>query len=305
LPKKLKINLFLLALPLCVAGLLVPIPEGDNGSSPTPEAINLALRRTAHGLLRAAGDSTSHIPPVEQVDDFIWKVRMDSLFDYDALPALLQRSLEQYKITMPYHVQVRQCGELALLLGYHQLDVVAPQGDSSVPCMGRDLAAGCYVVEVYFLEKNDHFPLKTIKNSILMLLLGMLGGYWLYQWRRKTALAKKEKTTDAERPTAPERGNWHTFGNSRLDATAQVLECAGTRHELTYREAKLLRLLATHKDELLDRETILQQVWADEGIIVGRSVDVFISRLRKKLANDPSVSIVAVHGVGYRLAVSA
>ena len=70
---------------------------------------------------------------------------------------------------------------------------------------------------------------------------------------------------------------------------------------LTFRETKLLRLFATNPDRLLERDVILRQVWADEGVLVGRSVDVFVSRLRKKLAADPSVGIAAVHGVGYRL----
>ncbi|MBK8042565.1 MAG: response regulator transcription factor [Haliscomenobacter sp.] len=92
-----------------------------------------------------------------------------------------------------------------------------------------------------------------------------------------------------------------TFGQSRLDVAGQVLECGGLRQDLTFREAKLLRLFVTHSGQLLEREFILTQVWADEGVLVGRSVDVFVSRLRKKLSADPSVSIVAVHGVGYRL----
>ena len=64
---------------------------------------------------------------------------------------------------------------------------------------------------------------------------------------------------------------------------------------------KLLAFFARHPDQVLQRDEILQQVWADEGVLVGRSLDMFVSRLRKKLAGDPTVSIVAVHGVGYRL----
>lgn len=66
-------------------------------------------------------------------------------------------------------------------------------------------------------------------------------------------------------------------------------------------ETKLLKLLVTSPDRLLERDFIIQQVWADEGVLVGRSVDVFVSRLRKKLSADVSIGIVAVHGVGYRL----
>jgi len=98
-----------------------------------------------------------------------------------------------------------------------------------------------------------------------------------------------------------EEPEWLEFANSRLDVAGQVLICGGVRQSLTFRETKLLRLFVTSPDRLLERDLILKQVWEDEGVLVGRSVDVFVSRLRKKLSADPSVGIVAVHGVGYRL----
>ena len=83
----------------------------------------------------------------------------------------------------------------------------------------------------------------------------------------------------------------------------QTLTVANRLHTLTYRETKLLHLFLRHPNQLLDRDFILKSVWEDEGIIVGRSVDVFVSRLRKLLHEDPALHIVAVHGVGYRLEV--
>jgi DNA-binding response OmpR family regulator len=82
-----------------------------------------------------------------------------------------------------------------------------------------------------------------------------------------------------------------------------MLMCGGKSQSLTFREAKLLQLFAENPDQLMEREFIINRIWADEGVLVGRSLDVFVSRLRKKLADDPSVAIVAVHGVGYKLEV--
>ena len=62
--------------------------------------------------------------------------------------------------------------------------------------------------------------------------------------------------------------------------------------------------MAQHPNEVLSRDTLIAKVWEDEGVIVGRSLDVFISRLRKLLKGDDSVQIKTVHGVGYRLEVS-
>ena len=95
------------------------------------------------------------------------------------------------------------------------------------------------------------------------------------------------------------------FGNSTFDTINQCLCTEGTRTELTYREAKLLKLFCQNRNKLLERDFITKAVWEDEGIIVGRSVDVFISRLRKLLKDNPSVKISNIHSVGYRFETTA
>jgi DNA-binding response OmpR family regulator len=74
---------------------------------------------------------------------------------------------------------------------------------------------------------------------------------------------------------------------------------------LTNKEAKLLKLFCANVNNVISRDTIQKTIWEDEGYFVGRSMDVFISRLRKLLKDDPSVSIINVHGVGYKLQVAA
>lgn len=70
---------------------------------------------------------------------------------------------------------------------------------------------------------------------------------------------------------------------------------------LTQKEAEVLRLLYTHRERVLKREEILTTVWGDDDYFMGRSMDVFISKLRKYLREDPAVQIVNYHGVGFRL----
>ncbi|MBK9338319.1 MAG: winged helix-turn-helix domain-containing protein [Lewinellaceae bacterium] len=83
----------------------------------------------------------------------------------------------------------------------------------------------------------------------------------------------------------------------------QLLLCGAARHELTYQEAKLLHLFAGNLTNCSNAATSCSRFGPTKRILVGRSVDVFVSRLRKLLRDDPSVRIVAVHGVGYRLEV--
>ena len=74
--------------------------------------------------------------------------------------------------------------------------------------------------------------------------------------------------------------------------------------DLTSKEAELLLLLYDAVNTSVEREVILNRVWGDEGDYVGRTLDVFISKLRKKLEADSSVKIVNIRGIGYKLVLN-
>jgi hypothetical protein len=272
------------------------------GKDPNPSAssidqkINLALRRTAHHLLRAAGDSTSRIPAVQQTDAQTFHVQFRHAFNYDQLPNLLAASLQAHRINIPYDVAVLDCTRRSLQLGYTVQDVNSKE---SVPCKGRTLEPGCYIVQITFTQP---LPERLQKPSWPLLALGGLltVGLLVLVWRPKTTPIIPPITPETASATPDNRLH---FGNSWLDADNQLLQAGPEQHKLTYREAKLLRVLANHANQVLERDRILQLVWADEGVTVGRSIDVFVSRLRKLLADDDRVRIAAVHGVGYRFEV--
>ena len=73
--------------------------------------------------------------------------------------------------------------------------------------------------------------------------------------------------------------------------------------KLTKKESKILHLLVQHKNKVLPRDIVLNAVWGQDDYFVGRSLDVFISKLRKYLSEDPKVSINNIHGVGFKLAI--
>lgn len=106
----------------------------------------------------------------------------------------------------------------------------------------------------------------------------------------------------------PQKGDLTTisiFGHSQLDHSNLTIKVNGKETQLTYKEHKLLKLLVTHPNQLLERDLIMKLVWEDEGLFVGRSLDVFISRLRKILGADSFVQIINVHGMGYKLEVKS
>lgn len=118
---------------------------------------------------------------------------------------------------------------------------------------------------------------------------------------RITALLKRsssEKKEEAEQLTK------FSIGEYTFDYTMQVISSAQSRQKVSTKEADLLRLLCLKKNEVLTREEALLSIWHDDNYFNGRSMDVFLSKLRKYLKDDPLVEIINVHGKGYKLLVS-
>ncbi len=91
------------------------------------------------------------------------------------------------------------------------------------------------------------------------------------------------------------------IGNYTFDKIKQTLQIAETIQTLTHRESHLLELLYINKNEILERSNILNRIWGNDDFFNGRSMDVFITKLRKKLANDPKIQILNIRGHGYKL----
>ncbi len=98
-----------------------------------------------------------------------------------------------------------------------------------------------------------------------------------------------------------------SFSIGRFTFTPQELKLAGGEETitLTQREAELLTFLCEHPDKVLRREDILLHVWGKNDFFLGRSMDVFLARLRKLLAAEPAVTIETIHKVGYRFTIKS
>ncbi|HMO39179.1 MAG TPA: response regulator transcription factor [Saprospiraceae bacterium] len=93
------------------------------------------------------------------------------------------------------------------------------------------------------------------------------------------------------------------IGSYTFDYTNLTLVSAGTPKRLTQKEADLLRFLAINRNQVVKRSEILEQIWGEDDYFLGRSLDVFISRLRKYLSEDARLRIENIHGVGFCLHV--
>lgn len=251
---------------------------------------NLALRQVGHQLLSQAGDERSAIPPVRMAGagEFILELRAS--FNYDSLPRLLHQAFNSYNIRRDYRVAVKRCNDNIPILGYNQ--VAFESGE--VPCIGREPQAGCLNIVLNFTDATG--PSAGVSGlwvALLVLCLLAVVGAGLY-W--------KSNKTSADESTAS--GAAMLLGNFTFDPQNQTLRLGNQQRQLTFRESKLLHFLACNANEVVTRDTLTAEVWGDEGVIVGRSLDVFISRLRKLLKGDKTVMIKNIHSVGYRLEVT-
>lgn len=91
------------------------------------------------------------------------------------------------------------------------------------------------------------------------------------------------------------------IGTFSFDSLKQILSHDGEEVKLTTKESELLRLLSSNANKVLERNYALKAIWVDDNYFNARSMDVYITKLRKHLKGDPSVEIINVHGKGYKL----
>jgi two-component system OmpR family response regulator len=96
-----------------------------------------------------------------------------------------------------------------------------------------------------------------------------------------------------------------TIGKFSFDNASRILKIGDSETKLTTKESELLKILALHMDRILERELALNEVWGTDSYFAGRSMDVYIAKLRKYLKDDPHVEILNVHGTGFKLHVKS
>lgn len=115
-------------------------------------------------------------------------------------------------------------------------------------------------------------------------------------YRIKAILRRSSPEEDSEK-----NRQIYKIGKYQFDANKQILSIDGNSKKLTTKEAELLKLLCNNKNRMLDRNYALRKIWEDDSYFNARSMDVYITKLRKYLKDDQSVQILNVHGKGYKL----
>jgi len=291
---------FLLATLLIVFFVFASDKPGKNDFEPAKKMI--VMRMIGHEILLHAGDSGSRVLPVKQVVENEYQLQFENPFTFepDSLVSIIHRVITTNRITSDYIVNVTGCSGNEIIYGYAILK--AEQNDI-IPCKGRKQLKRCYYINILFPgPAQGGFQKIWLVAGISGLVLVLSGwGLQLY-YKRKRAVETHEKLPDA--PEAASLNNRPVqIGRYLFDYEGQYLSIDEEKTALTMKESALLFIFAMAPNQVVDRSRLQKEIWEDEGVIVGRSLDMFVSKLRKKLEKDPAIRLVNIHGKGYKLEV--
>ncbi len=248
------------------------------------------LRRIGHELLLQSGDSVSRVLPVKKIAGNEYQISFENAFSFqpESLVNTTQRVLAQDPLTSDYVVNVLNCANASVAYGYA---ISKNKKEDIVACIGRRQPVACYKISIKFKPPG----IITAKNGYLLGSLTVLVfvGFILI------GSVKPRKALPESLPTGI-----ILLGSMSFDAEARKLIINGNTLDLTRTEARVLRIFALSPNETIERSRLQKEIWEDEGVIVGRSLDMFISKLRKKLEFDPNIKIVVIRGKGYKLEIS-
>lgn len=263
--------------------------------------VEVALRMIGHQILLDAGDSSSRVQPIEYSNG-TYSVQFASAFDFtpNRLMGIVDSLAEAAKIASKYRVEVinKESDEVVYS------SEISTDSSSIVPCNARYYDKASYKLQFTILEpfaeaniiasnlEHQNVATKESNGSLTLvwivvgLILMIVGIVW---WKRRSQPEEVLPTETVQ------------IGRYRFDERNMKLFLNNNHVDLTSKETDLLKLLYSSVNNTLERDEILKVVWGDEGDYVGRTLDVFISKLRKKISEDENVRIVNVRGVGYKL----
>jgi DNA-binding response OmpR family regulator len=214
----------------------------------------------------------------------------------------LARVVSDGLISSGYDVEVIANGDL-VLPAYNKskhdicvLDIMLPSKDGFA--IAKELRASNTMLPIIFLSAkvlpadvvegfrsggNDYLKKPFSMDELLIRIEALLQRFGNNDFR-------KNESTDIV-----------VFGNCSFNTTRQKISTPSGEHSLSFKECELLKALLDKKNEVIDRKDILQQIWGDDSYYNTRSMDVYMTRLRKILKDDPAIGIINLRGVGFKL----
>ena len=265
-------------------------------NSTDEDHILTVMRMIGHELLLDSGDSTSRVMPIEKSEEhYLISFSEDFNFESNVLSATINKLMTEQNVSDHFHVMVQQCETKAILYSYEYIE---EDTTSLIPCGTRATPKDCYNIlinvldsDIEIVQESEEADVSKHQTVIPWLLAG---GFLLFLpvIIHKIRQKRSKQLVDT---------GIIAIGKYRFDKRNLTLSFGKESIDLTSKEADLLYLLYKSANNTIEREAILRVVWGDEGAYVGRTLDVFISKLRKKLEADDAIKILNVRGVGYKL----
>jgi DNA-binding response OmpR family regulator len=208
--------------------------------------------------------------------------------------------LNNYLILREYETTLVTDGAQALKLFRKEkftlclLDVMMPEMDGFT--LAREIRAIDPHVPVIFLTA------KNLKDDIIEGFRSGADDYLTKPFSMEELVYRIEailrRSSKQETEAAHDK---YIIGEFTFEVTTQLLTFKNKSQKLTTKESELLELLCRHRNEVLERNFALKSIWIDDNYFNARSMDVYITKLRKYLKDDPAVAILNIHGKGYKL----
>jgi DNA-binding winged helix-turn-helix (wHTH) protein len=254
----------------------------------------ILIRKIGHELLLQSGDSVSRVMPLNKVSQNEYQIKFENAMSIlpDSLVNISQRLLGRDKDVADYVVNILNCDNAHVAYGYA---IANNTKDDIVSCKGRKLPTACYIINIKFKPT----VILNAKNGM------MLGGLTIFAFVGFMFMGSVKPKKVLHELSDTQYNNTFQLGSILFDVTNRKLILKDITTDLTATEARVLRIFAISPNETIERSRLQKEIWEDEGIIVGRSLDMFISKLRKKLELDSNIKIMVIRGKGYKLEINA
>jgi len=257
------------------------------------DRVKLALRSAGNDLLLAHQDSTSLVLPVIEIAPKRYELSFERslAISPDSLVTIIERSLELAGLPGDYRLGVVQCEVKEVSYSY---EMSTDPSQRMLPCAGRKLPEHCYMIDLLFLEPIAvrKTGIASVPPYVFFLLACIPLAFVVYNKRKRM---EDEVIIGDYLPL----GILHFYPEQNKIMNDQ------TEIALSNKECELLTIFVDQLNQVVKREDLSKQVWEDHGVVVGRSLDTYVSKLRKKLLVDPNIKLTNVHGVGYKLEVNS
>ena len=172
-------------------------------------------------------------------------------------------------------------------------DVMMPKKDGF--SLAKDIRQSNQEIPIIFLTA------KTLKEDILEGFKIGADDYLTKPFSMEELTFRIEAVLRRVRGKKNRDRSFYKIGSFTFDTQKQILSRGSEQTKLTTKESELLSLLCAHANEILQRDFALKTIWIDDNYFNARSMDVYITKLRKHLKADESVEIINIHGKGYKL----